>query len=102
MQNRFAARLGGAVLLAALAVLGGPPAATRAAEEAPAPCCFTNPRYSGVCEVQPAKGETCASVLDYLNNANASGKTYCQNTEVRGGWAEAKCKPPKEEKPASR
>ena len=59
----------------------------------PAPCCFNNPRYSGICQVAPAADETCASVLDYLNNAAAVGKGYCGGTNVRGGWQQVACQP---------
>ena len=45
-------------------------------------CCFTNPAYSGVCKVQPAEDETCASILAYLNNPMAQGKSYCGGTKV--------------------
>lgn len=58
---------------------------------APAPCCFTNPRFSGVCSVEPAEGETCASVLAYLNDPQSQGKTYCSNTTIRGGWKQSRC-----------
>jgi hypothetical protein len=54
-------------------------------------CCFTNPRFNGVCQVVPAGDETCASILGYLNNPNSVGKTYCGNTQVRGGWAQIDC-----------
>lgn len=54
-------------------------------------CCFTNPRFNGVCQVEPAGDETCASILGYLNNPNSVGKTYCGNTPVRGGWAQVAC-----------
>ncbi len=54
-------------------------------------CCFTNPRYSGTCEVTTGPDETCADVLAYLNNQASVGKTYCGNTKVRGGWAEIEC-----------
>ncbi len=54
-------------------------------------CCFTNPRYSGVCEVAPGEGETCSSILGYLNNPNSSGKAYCGGTAVRGGWSQVAC-----------
>ncbi len=65
-------------------------------EEAQSPesketCCFTNPAYSGVCKVQPAEDETCASILAYLNNPMAQGKSYCGGTKVRQGWAEVDC-----------
>jgi hypothetical protein len=66
-------------------------AAAVAEEPAPEKCCFTNPRLTGKCEVTLAKGETCATVLDYLNNPNSQGKAYCENTTVRGGWQSASC-----------
>lgn len=55
------------------------------------PCCFTNPQYAGVCVVQPGEGETCASILDYLNNPRSQGKSYCGNTNTRGGWKQVVC-----------
>jgi hypothetical protein len=54
-------------------------------------CCYTNPRYHGVCVVTPGEGETCASVLAYLNNPNSVGKNYCGNTKVRMGWKQVTC-----------
>lgn len=54
-------------------------------------CCFTNPRYAGVCEVTPGADETCGSILSYLNNQASVGKTYCGNTKVRGGWSQVEC-----------
>lgn len=63
----------------------------RAAAQAPAPCCFTNPAYSGICVVKPSDQETCKTILDYLNNPHSSGKTYCGGTTIRGGWKETKC-----------
>jgi hypothetical protein len=73
--------------LALAALLGA--ALTQAADSTP--CCFTNSRYSGVCAVEPSGDETCASILAYLNNPNSQGKTYCGNTNVRGGWRKARC-----------
>ena len=73
-----------AALLTGMALLMG-------ARSAPKPCCFTNPRYSGVCAVEPGEGETCQSVLDYLNNPQSHGKTYCGSTNVRGGWKQVTC-----------
>lgn len=65
-----------------------------AASQDPRPhCCFTNPRYVGTCEVEPAKEETCASILEYLNNPLSQGKSYCGNTSVRGGWKSDPCEP---------
>jgi hypothetical protein len=54
-------------------------------------CCFSNPAYSGVCKVQPTKGETCASILAYLNNPMAHGKDYCGGTPIREGWRQVDC-----------
>ena len=54
-------------------------------------CCFSNPRYSGMCEVTTGPDETCSDVLAYLNNQASVGKTYCGNTKVRGGWAQVEC-----------
>jgi hypothetical protein len=54
-------------------------------------CCFTNPRYTGTCEVTTGPDETCADVLAYLNNQASVGKTYCGNTKVRGGWTQVQC-----------
>ncbi len=54
-------------------------------------CCFTNPQYAGICRVTPVEGETCESILAYLNNPMSSGKGYCSNTEIRGGWKTIDC-----------
>jgi len=59
-----------------------------------AKCCFTNTAYAGVCEITPAKGESCKSILQYLNTPNATGKNYCGGTTVRGGWSQASCAKP--------
>ena len=56
-------------------------------------CCFANPAYSGLCQVTPAKDETCQSILQYLNNPSSSGKSYCGGTDLRGGWSLASCTP---------
>ena len=60
---------------------------------APAKCCFTNPRYAGTCEVEPAKDESCGQILGYLNNPMSQGKSYCGNTTLRGGWTSVACTP---------
>jgi hypothetical protein len=60
-------------------------------EEPPPSCCFTNRNYAGTCEVRPAKDESCSAILDYLNNPLSQGKTYCNNTNVRGGWQLVSC-----------
>lgn len=78
--------------LAAVLALG---AAAVSAQEAVggdvAPCCFTNPRYAGVCKVVPGEGDTCATILAYLNNQTSAGKTYCGSTTIRGGWTQVPC-----------
>ena len=56
------------------------------------PCCFANDRYEGTCTVMPGEGETCGSILAYLNNPMSVGKTYCGNTKVRGGWVQVDCR----------
>jgi len=61
------------------------------AGEAKEPCCFSNTRYTGVCQVVPAQDETCGSILAYLNNPNSSGKGYCGGTSIRGGWQQTSC-----------
>ena len=75
--------------VAALALLLG---AARSQDPRPH-CCFVHPRYVGTCEVDPAKDETCASILEYLNNPMSQGKTYCNSTNIRGGWKTAPCEP---------
>ena len=69
-----------------------PPAAANGQDPRPH-CCFKNPRYVGACEVEPAKDETCATILEYLNNLQSQGKDYCDNTNVRGGWKTVPCEP---------
>ena len=80
-------RLGGiAAVLMGVALL-----LAQTAGAAKKPCCFTNPQYAGVCVVQPGEGETCASILEYLNNPLSQGKSYCDNTTIRGGWKRVEC-----------
>jgi hypothetical protein len=75
----------------ALPVLVLAATALLAAQESSARCCFTNPQYTGTCRVVPSQGETCASILDYLNDARSQGKNYCGSTTVRGGWKLVTC-----------
>jgi len=90
--------------IAALAVVFGIVFVAAAADVTAAEsCCFVNDRYSGVCTVRPAEGETCQTALDYLNNPMSTGKSYCGRTSVRGGWIQVDCKTgkpvaPKEQK----
>ena len=67
-------------------------AAAAAAPDAGEKCCFTNTAYSGVCEVAPAKDETCLGILEYLNTPNSVGKSYCGGTTIRVGWELLSCK----------
>jgi len=73
----------------AIATIAGSAAAEQAAMADP--CCFTNPRYTGVCQQVPQEDETCGDILRYLNNPNSTGKAYCGNTSIRGGWAQVEC-----------
>jgi hypothetical protein len=68
-----------------------PAAPVSAQDQARKKCCFTNPGYSGTCEVEPAKDESCGQILGYLNNPMAQGKSYCGNTQVRSGWKQTDC-----------
>jgi hypothetical protein len=65
-------------------------ASAQSADSRP-PCCFTNRAFVGVCSVQPGDKESCASILEYLNDPRSQGKDYCGNTTIRGGWAQADC-----------
>ena len=100
--SRVASALAAALLMAATLEpalrLQGPSPLTCAARAAdgddPRPhCCFTNVRYVGTCEVEPDKDQTCAAILDYLNNPQSQGKAYCGNTSIRGGWQQVPCEP---------
>jgi hypothetical protein len=83
--------LGCAAILATSA--DGPEVSARMAN-GQASCCYVNSQYAGVCAVVPAGGETCGSILAYLNNPRSQGKSYCQNTEVRGRWERRRCSVP--------
>jgi hypothetical protein len=61
-------------------------------EETTAACCFVRDGYQGVCQVTPAEGETCESILEYLNTPGTVGKTYCNSSRFRGGWSQVECK----------
>ena len=88
----LAAEVAPAERVAAPAPLGCTALAAGADDPRP-PCCFQNPRYVGSCQVQPGKDETCASILEYLNNPQSAGKPYCNSTAVRGGWKIVPCEP---------
>lgn len=88
-----------ASLAAVLAILGGvmlapQPAAAQDVILSPVPkdpCCMTNFRYSGTCEVMPRQGQYCENILSYLNNFNSAGEAYCSSTYIRGGWTLVDC-----------
>jgi hypothetical protein len=81
-----------AALLALGAVVAGMGMARQGdSSETKEVCCFNNPAYSGTCRVEPAEGETCGSILAYLNNPMSQGKNYCGGTKVRQGWQQVKC-----------
>lgn len=44
-------------------------------------------------------GETCQSILSYLNSFQSVGKYYCDNTTVRGGWSLVDCGAPAQIQP---
>ncbi len=54
-------------------------------------CCFTNFRFAGGCIIIPSGSETCTSILAYLNNFDSVGRSYCDNTTIRGGWSQVEC-----------
>lgn len=78
-------------LAGAAAAGAGDDPATQTSITLQAPCCFANPRHAGICEVTPGPDESCGGILAYLNNPNSKGKTYCGNTDIRGGWSEVSC-----------
>jgi ketosteroid isomerase-like protein len=55
------------------------------------PCCFTNFRFAGTCQVMPRQGQYCENILTYLNNFNSTGEAYCSSTFIRGGWTLVDC-----------
>lgn len=57
----------------------------------PATCCFEHDGFQGTCVVVPAEGETCESILEYLNKPGSVGKTYCGSSRLRGGWKSVPC-----------
>jgi len=83
-------RLKTLLLVTAIAVVLAPPSEVQADEN----CCFNNYRFAGGCMVIARGSETCGSILSYLNNFNAVGSYYCDNTTVRGGWTLSDCGDP--------
>jgi ketosteroid isomerase-like protein len=55
------------------------------------PCCLTNFRFAGTCQVVPRQGQFCENILTYLNNFNSAGEAYCNSTYIRGGWTLVDC-----------
>lgn len=83
-----------ALLVATLVAWTAEPVAPKTVGAAAAACCYTNDGYAGVCSVVPAKEETCAGILAYLNTPNTAGRTYCNATRVRRGWKNVPCPAP--------
>jgi hypothetical protein len=90
--TRISRRVFWAVVLVALfASTRGRAASGDSPSGATATCVFTNPAYSGACtQTTPISAgstaaQACQSVLSCLNNAQCE-KTYCNATQVRGGW----------------
>ncbi|MGE5346827.1 MAG: hypothetical protein ACM3JH_12810 [Acidithiobacillales bacterium] len=77
-------------------VMAAGPAAPRPDDAAhaatrPVTCTFSNPSYSGDCH-QPASAtpdqtanDACQAILACLNDVQCI-KTYCNATQIRGGW----------------
>ena len=55
------------------------------------PCCLTNFRFAGTCQLMPRQGQYCENILSYLNNFNSAGEAYCNSTDIRGGWTLVDC-----------
>lgn len=88
--------LAAVVVVLALAMAGGNGLIAQEQHESAEPCCFANPGFSGVCTVVPDDGETCADILKYLNTPDSTGKNYCGNTAIRGGWELVECPEPEQ------
>ncbi len=79
-----------AFVMAASPVASRPVDDTQAATR-PVTCTFSNPSYSGYCR-QPASAtpdqtanDACQEILACLNDVKCI-KTYCNATQIRGGW----------------
>jgi len=82
------------LLLAALPAADAPKTPV-ALDDSKAPksvtCAFSNIRYSGWCRATQDipegsnADEVCQKVLNCLNDTSCT-KTYCNATEIRGGW----------------
>jgi hypothetical protein len=83
------------LLFALIAASGAPATSDVAAREQakvrPVTCTFSNPAYSGYCrQTASATGDetandACQEILACLNNVQCT-KTYCDATQIRGGW----------------
>ncbi|HSL16375.1 MAG TPA: DUF4440 domain-containing protein [Methylomirabilota bacterium] len=76
------------LVVAATATTAPRPAHAQVPKE---PCCLTNFRFAGTCQVTPRQGQLCQNILDYLNNFHSSGEAYCGSTPIRGGWTLVSC-----------
>ncbi|HKD12777.1 MAG TPA: hypothetical protein VKE50_11905 [Thermoanaerobaculia bacterium] len=84
-------RLQRAILVLILASPAIPPPSMVAERERTVTCALSNSAYSGWCRVTEAvpadstPAAVCGSVLACLNDT-ACTKTYCDATQIRGGW----------------
>lgn len=84
-------RLSVAVALLLGVSTGGVAAPENPSSAAQATCVLSNPAYSGQCtQTTPipsgsTPAQACQAVLECLNNPQCL-KTYCDATNVRGGW----------------
>lgn len=96
MSVRYGNQAWGTILIVAAAALLviGTPATAQDVVLSPvpkAPCCFTNFRFAGTCQVTPRQGQYCENILTYLNNLSSAGEDYCSSTNIRGGWTLVDC-----------
>jgi hypothetical protein len=72
-------------------VFGAAPAPPPPTASPTATCVFTNPGFAGKCQQNAAiaagsnEQKTCESILKCLNDTRCTA-TFCQATEIRGGW----------------
>jgi len=82
------------VSVASVLIVCPTPAEAQHTHVSPVPkeaCCFNNFRFAGTCQVVPRQGQYCQNVMTYLNNFASSGESYCNFTNIRGGWTEVDC-----------
>lgn len=98
MKKRVLLVVGSCLLTILLPAFAAARAGGAASSPSPTPgvastvtCAFSNPSYSGWCRVtkqlQPGKRPRafCSQVLACLNDVRCI-RTYCNATQIRGGW----------------